>query len=119
MIVPHSRSKDASCREEQRGHLNDSVASETVGDARIYDGDGADPERAQRVRVGKIGGVDAMQERFGEHVVKAHLPPPGTPTQPIEGGYLANAWVVARHPDFDTLHEMLDTIGRTVRLHAA
>ena len=47
------------------------------------------------------------------------LPPPGTPTQPVAAGYMANAYVRMRHPDFDTLHGMLDDVGRTVRVHVS
>ena len=60
-----------------------------------------------------------MQQRFGEWIIDAHLPPPGTPTQPVEAGYMANAWVRARHEDFDHLRYVLDEIGRTVAVHAA
>jgi hypothetical protein len=52
-------------------------------------------------------------------VVAAHLPPAGTPTQPIEAGYMANAWLRMRHPDYDALRAILDTIGETVRVRAA
>ena len=31
--------------------------------------------------------------RYGEWIIDAHFPPPGTPTQPVEAGYMANAWV--------------------------
>ena len=51
-------------------------------------------------------------------MLDAHLPPPGTATQPVTAGYMANAYVRMRHPDFDTLHGMLDDVGRTVRVHA-
>jgi PPK2 family polyphosphate:nucleotide phosphotransferase len=37
----------------------------------------------------------------------AHLPPEGTPTQPVEAGYMANAWVRMKHPDYDELHRMM------------
>ena len=63
-------------------------------------------------------GVDELQRRHGEWVIDAHLPPPGTPTQPVEAGYMANAWVRMRHPDYDTLRTMLDEVGRTVRVRA-
>ena len=63
-------------------------------------------------------GVDSLQSRFGQHIVTAHLPPPGTPTQAIERGYMANAWVQVRHPDFDTLREILDTFGRELKVRA-
>ena len=32
---------------------------------------------------------------------RAPARPPGTPTQPVEAGYMANAWVRLRHPDYD------------------
>ena len=63
-------------------------------------------------------GVDEIQARSGEWVIDAHLPSPGTPTQPVEAGYWANAYVRMRHPDYDTLRELLDDVGRTVHVHA-
>src|SRR3954469_16813207 len=63
-------------------------------------------------------GVDDIQERYGEWVLDAQLPPPGTATQPVSAGYMANAYVRMRHPDFDTLRDMLDDVGRTVHVHA-
>ena len=60
-----------------------------------------------------------MQRQYGEWVIDAHLPPPGTGTQPVEAGYMANAYVRMRHPDYDTLHAMLDTVGRTLHVHAS
>ncbi|MBA3289345.1 MAG: ATP-grasp domain-containing protein [Acidimicrobiia bacterium] len=63
-------------------------------------------------------GVDEIQQRHGEWIIDAHLPPPGTPTQGVEAGYMANAWVRMRHPDYDALRGMLDDVGRTVTVHA-
>jgi carbamoylphosphate synthase large subunit len=63
-------------------------------------------------------GVDELQERYGEWVFDAHLPEPGTPTQPVAAGYMANAYVRMRHPDYDTLRGMLDEVGRTLRVYA-
>ena len=63
-------------------------------------------------------GVDEAQSRLGEWVIDAHLPPPGTPTQPVEAGYMANAYVRMRHPDYDVLRELLDDVGRTVHVYA-
>ncbi len=62
-------------------------------------------------------GVDEMQRRFGDLVIDAHLPEPGTPTQGVEAGYMANAWVRARHEDYDHLRSVLDEIGRSVTVH--
>jgi len=64
-------------------------------------------------------GVEAIRSRYGEWIIDAHLPPAGTPTQPVEAGYMANAWLRMKHPDYDTLRGMLDEVGRTVRVHAS
>jgi hypothetical protein len=63
-------------------------------------------------------GIDEIQHRFGEWVVASHFPDPGTPTQPVEAGYMANAWVRMRHPDYDHLRWMMDEVGRTIRVRA-
>jgi carbamoylphosphate synthase large subunit len=63
-------------------------------------------------------GVDDIQARSGEWVIDAHLPSPGTPTQPPAAGYMANAYVRMRHPDYDVLRGLLDDVGRTVHVYA-
>jgi formate-dependent phosphoribosylglycinamide formyltransferase (GAR transformylase) len=63
-------------------------------------------------------GIEEAQQRHGEWVMDAHFPPPGTPTQGIEAGYMANAYVRMRHPDYDALRGMLDDVGRTINVHA-
>ncbi|MFY9342386.1 MAG: ATPase [Planctomycetota bacterium] len=63
-------------------------------------------------------GVEQMQRKFGEWILDSHLPPAGTATQGVEGGYMANAYVRMRHPDFDTLRSMLNTVGETVKVRA-
>ena len=64
-------------------------------------------------------GLDDIQHRFGEFVIDTYLPGPGTPTQPVEAGYMANAWVRMAHPDYDTLRHMLDAVGETVHVRAS
>jgi formate-dependent phosphoribosylglycinamide formyltransferase (GAR transformylase) len=64
-------------------------------------------------------GVDELQGRLGEWVIDAHLPPPGTATQGVEAGYMANAYVRMRHPDYDALRGMLDEVGRTLHVYAS
>ena len=64
-------------------------------------------------------GLEEVNARYGEHVLDVHLPDPGTPTQPVEAGYMANAWVRLTHPDYDALRGMLDDVGRTLRVWAA
>ncbi len=69
--------------------------------------------------VSGYSGVEELQQKFGEWVIDAHLPSPGTPTQAVEAGYFANAYVRMRHPDYDTVHGMLDEVGRTLHVYAS
>ncbi len=61
-------------------------------------------------------GVSEIQQRYGEWIIDCHLPHPGAPTQPVEAGYMANAWIRMKHPDYDQLRVMLDDVGRTVKV---
>lgn len=63
-------------------------------------------------------GLETVQREYGEWIIDTHLPPPGTPTQPVEAGYMANAWMRLRHPDYDELRVMLDRVGETVQVRA-
>ncbi len=74
------------------------------------------PDRDGRIR--GYEGLDRIEERYGEWIIDRHVPPPGTPTQPVEAGYMANAWLRMRHPDYDELRRMLDEVGRTVQVRA-
>lgn len=74
------------------------------------------PERDGRIT--GYSGVDRIAERYNDCIVAAHLPEPGTETQPVEAGYMANAWMRVRHPDYDALRRILNEIGETVRVHA-
>ena len=75
------------------------------------------PDRDGRI----IGyeGLAAVREAFGEHIIDWHLPHEGTPTQGVEAGYMANAWVRMKHESYDHLRHMLDLVGRTVKVRAA
>ena len=44
--------------------------------------------------------------------------PRATTPRPVEAGYMANAYVRMRHPDYDTLRGMLDDVGQTIHVHA-
>lgn len=74
------------------------------------------PEADGRIR--GYEGLERIGREFGDCVVASHFPSPGTQAQPVDGGYMANAWMRVRHPDFDTLRGILNTIGETVRVHA-
>ena len=99
-------------------------------DAIVHGGVGAVPSRryasgivalrpSQDGVISGYSGVDELQQQYGEWVIDAHLPPPGTPTQPVAAGYMANAYVRMRHPDYDTLRGMLDAVGRTLHVYAS
>jgi carbamoylphosphate synthase large subunit len=69
-------------------------------------------------RITGYEGVERIARDYGECIVGAHLPQPGTPTQPVEAGYMANAWMRVRHPDYDELRGILNRIGETVKVFA-
>lgn len=70
-------------------------------------------------QISGYSGVDEIHAKYDDCIVKAHLPNPGSGTQPVEAGYMANAWLRVRHPDYDTLRGILDDIGQTLKVHAS
>lgn len=69
-------------------------------------------------RIAGYSGFDEVQRRIGHMLIDWHLPPVGHPTQPVDAGYMANAWIRLRHPDYDQLREICEWVGRTVRVWA-
>lgn len=63
-------------------------------------------------------GLEGVQQDYHREILDAYFPPPGTATQPVEAGYMANAWMRLRHPDFDRLRQIMDDIGERVTVHA-
>ncbi len=63
-------------------------------------------------------GLEAIGNAFGQHLIDVHLPPNGTPTQPVAAGYMANAWLRMKHENYDELRRILDIVGQTVKVHA-
>ncbi len=63
-------------------------------------------------------GLEDVENRLGRWLIDANLPGAGTPTQPVEAGFMANAWIRLKHPDYDVLRTMLDDVGATVQVHA-
>ncbi|MCB9687760.1 MAG: ATP-grasp domain-containing protein [Alphaproteobacteria bacterium] len=91
----------------------------------------ADPRPSRRFSAGMVAlrpnrdgrivgysGVEEIQRRYGDFIIRMHLPPAGSRTQPVESGYMGNAWVWARHPDYDLCKAMLEDIGRTIKVWA-
>jgi len=69
-------------------------------------------------RISHYEGLDAVREAYGAHLIDWHTPSEGTPTQPVEAGYMANAWIRMKHENYDHLRAMLDSVGRTVKVRA-
>jgi hypothetical protein len=72
-------------------------------------------------RDGHIAGYEGLEtigNAFGHHLIDVHLPPIGTPTQPVAAGYMANAWLRMKHDNYDELRRILDIVGQTVKVHA-
>ncbi|HEX9733890.1 MAG TPA: ATP-grasp domain-containing protein [Thermoanaerobaculia bacterium] len=71
-------------------------------------------------RDGRIAGYEGLEllGELGGLVIDSHLPPAGHPTQPVAAGYMANAWIRVKHPDYDELRRILDRIGETVKVRA-
>ncbi len=63
-------------------------------------------------------GVDALYRQFGDNIIDAHLPPAGTPTQGVEAGYMANAWIRMKHENYDVLRKILDHVGESLQVRA-
>ena len=63
-------------------------------------------------------GFEAIERDYGEWILDHHLPAIGTPTQGVEDGYMANAWVRMRHPDYDELRAALNRVGEVVKVLA-
>ena len=69
-------------------------------------------------RISGYEGVERITRDYGDCIVAAHFPAPGTATQPVDAGFMANAWLRIRHPDYDSLRGILNHIGETVRVRA-
>jgi len=63
-------------------------------------------------------GLDEIRHRHGQHLIDFHTPSPGTPTQGVDAGYMANAWIRMKHENYDDLKNILNDVGRTVKVRA-
>ena len=71
-------------------------------------------------RDGRIVAYDGIEylDELAPAIIDCHLPPVGSPTQPVEAGYMANAWVRLKHPDYDHLRYLLNQVGERVQVRA-
>lgn len=70
-------------------------------------------------RVTGYSGLETIYQAYAEWIVASHFPQAGASTQAVADGYMANAWMRLRHPDYDALRHIMNTIGETVKVHAA
>ncbi len=76
-------------------------------------------KRAQGVgRITRIEGADALQQRFGEHVVWNTLLPPGSPRRDWLQTLVSDGFIMLRHPDLGETLKMADAVGSELHLYA-
>ncbi len=76
-------------------------------------------KRARGVgRITRIDGADALQSRFGEHVVWNTLLPPGTPRRDWRKTLVSDGFIMLRHPDLDETVAMADAVGTDLNVYA-
>jgi len=69
-------------------------------------------------RVVRHEGLEQAWAECGRFVYEYEVPKPGTPTKPLDKGWLCNTWFRLRHEDYDTLRGLMTRIGATVRAYA-
>lgn len=63
-------------------------------------------------------GLDAARRRCSQWIYEQSVPVPGTPTKPLEKGWLVNTWFRLAHPDYDQLRQLMTFLGETVKADA-
>jgi hypothetical protein len=69
-------------------------------------------------RISRIEGGDALQKRFGEHVVWNTLLPPGTPRRDWRKTLVSDGFIMLRHPDLQQTLQMADAVGSELQIFA-
>jgi len=76
-------------------------------------------KRARGVgRITRIEGTEALQQRFGEHVVWNTLLPPGTPRRDWRKTLVSDGFIMLRHPDLNETLSMADAVGSELQMFA-
>ena len=70
-------------------------------------------------RISRIEGIDALQKRFGEHVVWNTLLAPGTPRRNWLNTLVSDGFIMLRHPDLDATLAMADAVGSDLNMYAS
>jgi hypothetical protein len=69
-------------------------------------------------RISRIEGTDALQRRFGEHVVWNTLLPVGAQRRDWMKTLVSDGFIMLRHPDLDETLAMADAVGSELHLYA-
>ncbi len=76
-------------------------------------------KRARGVgRITRHEGIEALQRRFGEHVVWNTLLPVGTPRRDWRKTLVSDGFIMLRHPDLQETLAMADAVGTELQLYA-
>ena len=63
-------------------------------------------------------GLETALRRARPWIYDLSVPKPGTPTKPLDKGWLVNTWFRLSHEDYDALRELMTFLGRTVKADA-
>ena len=69
-------------------------------------------------RISHYEGLDALMDRFGEHVVALELLPIGAPRRDWRATLISDGMVVVRHPDLATTVELTERFATDLQLYA-
>lgn len=69
-------------------------------------------------RISRIEGTEALQQRFGQHVVWNTLLSPGTPRRDWKKTLVSDGFLMLRHADLGRTLEMADAVGSELHLYA-
>ncbi len=76
-------------------------------------------KRAQGVgRISRFEGTEALEQRYGRHVVMNTLLPPGTPRRDWRQTLVSDGFIMLRHPDLARTLEMGDAVATELRIYA-
>ena len=75
-------------------------------------------KRAGQGKIQRIEGLGSLLSRFGEHIVCVDLLPPGTARRNWKQTLLSDGFVIARHPDLQTICEIADHVGTDLQMYA-
>jgi hypothetical protein len=60
-------------------------------------------------------GLELALRRCGPWIYEYEAPLAGTPTKPLDKGWLVNTWFRLRHEDYDELRGLMTLLGETVK----